>query len=406
MSHKYVTTLNTINSATLDANHILGKNMSAVVIDDGLLENTHIGNVEKIIEQVYQSLHPYGLLKYTSIQPKTTQLEILIKKLRNSGFQKVTEIEQGKYVAIYAIKSRETHSHDNPLSAEELKSRVLEFHRRKITQKDVSYIITVKNEAANLPHLLSFMENITDYTLMNREFIFVLNGCTDNSKDLILKYASGSKHDIKVISSTKIGIVPAFKAGIKARKYDGLVGRFDADIILHPHTLDLMQMHLLEHPDVKVTYAEPQTFEPLSDYNEPWHVSTKVSKRLYYVGKTSLYQQNPFYDKHISSRPSEIIADDVFTSFYFVYYFGFDSISRTPNAIVYEKVANGFDDLVKQLSRISSEIQRIFTHYPEFEVLNLALEQELYKSRYRSLTRRALRKVTYVDGWTRLESTK
>ena len=241
---------------------------------------------------------------------------------------------------------------------------------------------------------------------MTREFIFVDNTSTDNSAKIIDQFIKNSFLDARLVSSKKKGVLSAFRRGIAEKKYSGFVGKFDADIILHPHVLDLMQMHLVETPAAKVTYAEPLPLENLSIYNLPWFSPKAMSKRLYFTGKTSLYRNNPHADPDISRMPGDLVVDDIFPSFYYVYYYGFESISRAPHAFVYEKVAGNFTDLVSQISRAESEIKRIFAIYPHLRLLGNIMDQEVYDNSYKSLLNRARKQTTYLKEWARLESTK
>ena len=308
--------------------------------------------------------------------------------------------------AICAGHKKLPHAIDNPLGDKDFTKKCQIFKDTHRAVPDVSFVITIYNEANNLPHFLSFLEAIKNETGMQREFVFVLNGCTDDSEDILHTFLEQTSLKAKVITSLEKGILPAFKEGMRNRDYDGFVGRFDADIFLHPHTLDLMQMHLVENELAQVTYAEPLSMDSPSAYNEPWYNPSILSKRLYYTGKTSLYRENPHMREDIRDMPSNLIADDIFTSFYFTYFYGLGSISRTPHALVYEKVVNNFDDLVNQQSRCDSEITRILDAYPYFNNLNGLTVQQVFPSAYLDLINKAKEKSTYVDDWIRLESTK
>lgn len=308
--------------------------------------------------------------------------------------------------AVYTGHKKLPHDIDNPLGDKDFMKKCQIFKDTHLAVPDASFVITIYNEANNLPHFLSFLEAIKNETGMRREFIFVLNGCTDESENILHTFLNQTALKAKVITSLEKGILPAFKEGMRNRDYDGFVGRFDADIFLHPHTLDLMQMHLAENKLAQVTYAEPLSMDSPSAYNEPWYNPNILSKRLYYTGKTSLYRENPHVREDIRDMPSNLIADDIFTSFYLTYFYGLGSISRTPHALVYEKVVNNFDDLVNQQSRCDSEITRILDAYPHFNNLNGLTVQEVFPSAYLDLINKTKEKSTYVEDWIRLESTK
>lgn len=357
-------------------------------------------NTLSLLKEFNRVLHIYGAA-YIKTKLKGKKLQSLKKLIKASGFAYIEEQSEDE---LYISHNKIPHQIDSPLTDEQFRNKCAEFNKQHANPIPTSYVITVYNEEKNLPHLFSFLENIKNETKAQREFIFVLNGCNDRSEEILLKYTKRSLLNTKVIHS-KPAILNAFKAGIEARTLDGFIGKFDADIILHPHVLDLMQIYLHENKDVQVTYAEPITFQTPSDFNETVYKPEIMSKRLYYTGKTSLCRNDPrlIYNK----MSKDLIAEDIFNSFYFIYNYGFDSIARTPNALVYENIIDNFDDLVSQLSRSSSEITRIFKSFPEFEPLGKIVEQSVNpESKYGKLYFEAEKKIKYVDSWIRLESTK
>lgn len=387
--------------------------LTAVIIDTEIFSHTTC-STDELFSELRRAIHQSGILRLVIGTPRQLrtrtfkELNYLIKA-SSLPLMDTDQVQTDSEQSITVRMNKLPHAHDPILSRKDFERRCIEFKKRhpERSSLSVSYIITVHNEARSLPHLLSFLDNISNETEMKREFVVVLNGCTDDSEGIVGHFMQGSELRISMVRCDELGILPAFKKGVLSRTQNGLVGRFDADIILHPYTLDLMQIHLLDQPEVAVTYAEPLTLDPPSPYNQPWRNPAILSRRLYYTGKTSLYRQNPFEDHFIANRPSDLITDDVLTSFYYVYKFGLNSISRTPNAVVYERVVNNFRDFSQQLSRISSELRRTLKTYPEFELLNLIMEQEvLSPGTYKSLLGRARNQVEYTDQWTRLESTK
>lgn len=377
------------------------ENKSLVAIKaEYTFDSMNTENTLALLKEFDRALHLCGAA-YIKTKLKGKKLQSLKNLIKTSGFKYIEKLSDDE---LYISQNKIPHQIDSPLTDEQFRNKCAEFNKQHTRPLPASYVITVYNEEKNLPHLLSFLENTKNETNAQREFIFVLNGCDDKSEEILLRYTRESRLNTKVIHSEP-AILNAFKEGIKSRTLDGFIGRFDADIILHPHVLDLMQIYLHENKNTQVTYAEPITFQTPSDFNEPVYMPEIMSKRLYYTGKTSLYRNDP---RLIYSKMTEdLIADDIFNSFYFIYYFGFDSIARTPNALVYENIIDNFDDLVSQLSRSSSEITRIFKDFPEFEPIGKIVEQNVDPySRYGKLYFEALKKIKYVDGWTRLESTK
>lgn len=292
------------------------------------------------------------------------------------------------------------HSVDAPLTAREFAA-----HGKSRSSVPATFVVPVRDEAENLPKFFSFLEYASTNVPGEREFVVVLNGCTDGSAEISRRYAAGSTLDVRIVESEP-GIVPAFRTGITARRLDGYVGKLDADVVIHPHALDLMHHHLDAHPEVLVTYAEPVPIDSAQLYNRPEHHPAESSRRLYFNGKASLYRSDPFSLPGVAPLADELRAEDIFLSFYFVYFHGLNSVGRTPHAIVYHKTIGSYDDLVRMISRTKSEIARILQLVPDFGVLELVLAQEIVPGEYRAILERAGMDAGYVDDWLRLPTTK
>lgn len=309
---------------------------------------------------------------------------------------------------VSARNTREVHQVELPLTEEEFYQQCEEFVR-KYHAPPTSFIIPVYNEERNLPHFMASLEHTTNRINSPREFIFVLNGCTDNSGEIIRRYMKGSRLKMKLIECSQRGIVPAFVAGIANRDMQGYVGKIDADILLHPHTLDLLIMDLTQNPQSYVTYAEPFPIDSVCVYNQVEHNPPLRSRRLYIHGRTSLYRDDPFSLLTDRTPLEKIQVEDIFLSFFFAYFLGLDSIRRCPHAIIYSKTVKSLEDLAIQTARVSLELERIFNIYPPFRILKELLTREIYSSQYLSLldgldlpNDKSLRN----DVWPRLSTTK
>lgn len=98
-------------------------------------------------------------------------------------------------------------------------------------KKTFSVVVPVYQNEANLedtiPKLLSIEEQLPNYKL---ELVFVDDGSTDNSYEMLVKYHNRHKEKIKVIKLTKnFGQIPAMQAGLHAAKGD-CVGILSADL--------------------------------------------------------------------------------------------------------------------------------------------------------------------------------
>lgn len=337
---------------------------------------------------------------FNSVNRRTKTLDL-------AAFSKIDDDSQNHYSLLLSARNeRSPHHLEVALSEREFRNKCYMFKEADKPNPNTTIIIPVRNESKNIPHFLSFLENSANLTDTNREFIFVVNGSTDRSAEIIKNYIPKSLLNLRLINSDP-GILRAFWAGIDSRKYDGFVGKVDADTILHPHSLDLMQMHLVDKPQVQATYAEPTPLDSQFLYNEAEHNPPVRSERLYIHGRASLYKTDPFKQLMDKSVLTELQVEDIFLSFFFTYFYGLDSINRTPNALIYSKTVKNLEDLVRQLSRNASEFERVFKAYPPFQSLNQLLEREIYPSNYKNTVDEANNYTTpHVKEWTTLESTK
>lgn len=346
-------------------------------------------------------------------------LELFLKK---AGFLRVAGRVQAEDLAFHNNVYDDSQNHysllvsagneklpraiDKPLAERQFRDKCSAFSELHAIKQSASFIIPVFNEEKNLPHFLAFLENSKNLLGINREFIFVVNGCTDNSEKIIHEYLDQSYLNLRVVSSQK-GIIPALKAGIEERSFDGFVGKLDADTILHPHTLDLMHMFLAEEKGVKVTYAEPTPLDSQSGYNHAEHDPVLRSERLYFHGRTSLYRRSPFDELKDHEIPPELKAEDIFMSFFYSYFHGLSSIALTPHTLVYGRTVGSLDDLVAQVSRSKSEIERVYKSYPPFRIMGRLLEREIYPGEYHRIFEEANSlSSSNIDEWTRIGNTK
>jgi predicted SAM-dependent methyltransferase len=368
---------------------------------------------DELLSQVYGSrpgmnrvLYSYKLLEDTLHKAGFTRVEVR-KKEQDLAFQcDIDDDSQSPYsLMITAGFLKTPHRQDMVLGEKSFRDKCAQFVEQYPTNPSATYIIAVYNEEKNLPHFLSFLESSHNETNTKREFIFVLNGCTDESEKVIRQYTKESLLRTKIVHSD-IGIVTAFIKGIEVRELDGFIGKIDSDVMLHPHLLDLMQIHLVENDQAQVTYAEPMPSDSQTAYNEPDFNPSIATKRLYYTSKTSLNRVDPFARTAIRNILQNFKAEDMFLSFYFIYFYGLQSISRTPHGHTYAKTVGNFEDLVRQMSRMNSEMKREFGSYPPFGILDSVTEQEFFPGDYKDTYQRAQKESDYVSEWTRIMSTK
>lgn len=271
--------------------------------------------------------------------------------------------------------------------------------------RESAFVIPTMNEAKALPSFLESLSACANYFSVRREFIFVINGCTDESESIVRSFVNNVDSNIHIVHSSP-GILAAFIAGVGARRTAGFVGKLDADIVVDPFALDLMEIHLVTSPETIVTYAEPLTKDDPTLFNVPTKRPEALSKRLYYTGKASLYRTDPTVESVISNSPANFATEDIPLSFHYLYQHGIGAIQLAPGACVYEKSVATMDDFVSQVWRSECEVERVLESWPQFALLGAITKQDIFDPSFRKLTETALRIPRPADGWTRLETTK
>lgn len=108
----------------------------------------------------------------------------------------------------------------------------------------LSIIIPAYNEEKRIPHMLP--QYLTFFQKKNVEFIIVMNGCRDNTKQVVERYARSAKN-IRIIEITEaIGKGAAVKQGFALASGD-LVSFVDADGATEPGEFQKLIEILEEH---------------------------------------------------------------------------------------------------------------------------------------------------------------
>lgn len=394
------------------------------------LRTLDIRRVVSWLAECSRALHPFGSMEVILLDTSTAAVrsgisETLVKLL-DTAFREIGFAWPEWHLTVdmpnpppplpradvsfagYAIACyKPEYYHDSPLSDDEFTARCSLFRASNSDgPRMASYVVPASNEAKGLPRFLASLEEVKNTFDTAREFIFVLNGCIDDSERIIRQYIDYSGQNLHVVESER-GIVTAFRRGVESRRLDGFVGKIDADVVIHPHALDLMERCLVENHQARVTYAEPLTHDAENPFNVLSHNPEFATRRNYYTGKTSLYRTDPFAEPVMSSRSAWTFAtEDVPLSFNFAYYYGLASIVRAPGACVFEKCVENYDDFCAQVWRAECEISRVLQAAPYFSKLLPAMRQDVTYEPLRELIQKALSVPRTVADWTRLESTK
>lgn len=111
----------------------------------------------------------------------------------------------------------------------------------------ISALLPVYN-AANT--LLECLEHLNSQTVQDFELIVVLNGCSDESKDIISNFAF-SFSDLKIFELPSANLVNALNYGLEQCSSD-LIARVDADDFCHPERFQKQYEFLIENPSYGV----------------------------------------------------------------------------------------------------------------------------------------------------------
>ena len=318
----------------------------------------------------------------------------------------VRDDSQNRYTLLVTARNKKLSQAAQTILSDKLFRQYVDQRIGNKTVPKCSFIIPIYNEAKNLPHFLSLLEHSQNVVRNDREFIFVLNGCTDNSEEIVTNFIKNTHLTCRLVESDK-GINRAVETGIANRHYDGYVGKIDADTFLHPQAIDLMHTELLANPEVRVTYAEPYPLNSMTPYNEVEHTPPSRSKRLYYHGRTCLFRSNPLVVLKDAKLPKTLKAEDVFLSYLYAYYYGLDSISLAPHALVYGRTVTSLDDLRLQHSRLAEELEALHVIFPPFKLLDSLLEREVFIDSYANLVKAAKQVKIELNGdWQQITGTK
>ncbi len=111
---------------------------------------------------------------------------------------------------------------------------------------ELSVVIPVFNEAENLEPLWAELRNVLDGVGRAYEVIFVNDGSSDGSEEVIKRLAAANSAVRYVLFETNCGQTAAFDAGFKAAR-GALVITMDADMQNDPHDIPAMLERIGEY---------------------------------------------------------------------------------------------------------------------------------------------------------------
>lgn len=128
---------------------------------------------------------------------------------------------------------------------------------------DISVVIPLYNEEESLPELASWIERVMDANRFTYEILFIDDGSTDRSLDVIKKLAAVNGNIHAVSFSRNYGKSPALNTGFRRAKGDVVI-TMDADLQDSPDEIpELYRMITKEGYDL-VSGWKKKRYDPLS----------------------------------------------------------------------------------------------------------------------------------------------
>lgn len=116
----------------------------------------------------------------------------------------------------------------------------------RTTDYELSILVPVYNEEENMDRLEKELANYTSKALIKTCVIYINDGSTDRSLDLIKDICSRNTNMFYLSLARNMGLSAAMKAGIDFT-YSKYVGYIDADLQTTPSDFNLLIPHLQQH---------------------------------------------------------------------------------------------------------------------------------------------------------------
>lgn len=137
------------------------------------------------------------------------------------------------------------------------------MNTHSVSKLDISVVIPLYNEEESLPELAQWIERVMNANGFSYEVIFVNDGSTDKSWDVIERLAMGNPHICGISFRRNYGKSPALHEGFKAAK-GNVVITMDADLQDSPDEIpELYKMITVDGYDL-VSGWKQKRYDPLS----------------------------------------------------------------------------------------------------------------------------------------------
>lgn len=304
------------------------------------------------------------LLRLMECKPK-----YLIGRMRKSeDYFKIWETYREVSSAIYIEQDRELPQEQ--ITADVAACEILDWHKQN-NDIELSVILPVYNVAKYLPICI---ESLIQWKAPYVEYLFVNDGSTDESRDIILKSAEMDKR-IRLIDKENGGCASARNRGIEEARgrYIGFVDSDDfIDETMFCKLLKraIMGNYELTYCGYKEYYEEDGTSESvLNDcLKEPYDIGTYRTDKVQLLAVNTrvaiwraIYQKEVLTQNHIRFHEDMKRYDDL--PFRVEYIFAARSAACVPEHLYYYRLGRKGQD-------VSCTDERLFVHFTMFEHLD------------------------------------
>lgn len=287
---------------------------------------------------------------------------------KGEDYFKVWEQYREVSTAIYIECDRELPK--EKITADIAPCEILDWQKRD-SEIELSVILPVYNVAKYLPICI---ESLVKWKAPYVEYIFVNDGSTDESRDIILKYAKEDKR-IRLIDKENGGCASARNKGLEEARgcYVGFVDSDDfIDETMFYKLLKraIMGNYELTYCGYREYYEDDGTSEPvLNDcLKEPYDIGTyRIDKVQLLAVNTrvaiwrAIYQKKVLMQNHIRFHEDMKRYDDL--PFRVEYIFAARSAACVPEHLYYYRLGRKGQD-------VSCTDERLFVHFTMFEHLD------------------------------------
>ena len=135
--------------------------------------------------------------------------------------------------------------------------------RKKVKFMDISVVIPLYNEDESLPELYAWIERVMAQNNFSFEVIFVNDGSTDRSWEVITELSQKSEHVKGIKFRRNYGKSPALYCGFKEAQGDVVI-TMDADLQDSPDEIPEMRRMIVEDGYDLVSGYKQKRFDPIS----------------------------------------------------------------------------------------------------------------------------------------------